>query len=53
MKGSGGGYGFDRITELGAMMEKAAKELDAHAVLDGLEKLKNYIETVKIEYVEE
>jgi hypothetical protein len=29
MKGAGGGYGFDRVTELGREIEKAAKEKDA------------------------
>ena len=53
MKGSGGGYGFDRITELGAMMEIAARNSDGAVVLSGLEQLKHYLKTVKIEYVDE
>ena len=53
MKGSGGGYGFDRITELGAMMEIAARSSDGAVVISGLEQLKHYLKTVKIEYVDE
>lgn len=29
MKGAGGGYGFDRVTELGREIEIAAKESNA------------------------
>lgn|GEM_PF-860903 len=53
MKGSGGGYGFDRISELGALMEKAAKALDGPAVLAGIRDLQQYLDRVRIEYVDE
>ena len=53
MKGSGGGYGFDEITEFGAVMEKAAKEEDKSVILANLEKLSVYLKTVRIEYVDE
>ena len=53
MKGSGGGYGFDRISALGAEMEKAAKESEREKVLNGLQQLGSYLDSVRIEYVDE
>ena len=53
MKGSGGGYGFDRISDLGAEMEKAAKESDRGKVLTGLKQLVSYLDSVRIKYVDE
>ena len=29
MKGAGGGYGFDGVTEIGKNLEEAAKEADS------------------------
>ncbi len=53
MKGSGGGYGFSRISELGASMEIAAKSLDGPEILSGIDELEIYLKTVRIEYVDE
>ncbi|MCK5131819.1 MAG: response regulator [Candidatus Sabulitectum sp.] len=53
MKGSGGGYGFDRITQLGAAMEIAAKSQESADILSGIDELKIYLDTVRIEYVDE
>ncbi len=53
MKGSGGGYGFNRITELGAAMEIAAKSGNDAEILSGIDKLEIYLDTVRIEYVDE
>ncbi|HOP27699.1 MAG TPA: Hpt domain-containing protein, partial [Candidatus Sabulitectum sp.] len=53
MKGSGGGYGFDRISALGAEMEKAAKEGDKETVLSGLQQLDSYLNSVRVKYVDE
>ena len=48
MKGSGGGYGFDRITELGAALERSAKGQDT-AVLNTLTlKLSDYLGRLEI-----
>lgn len=52
MKGSGGGYGFHRISELGAIMEKAAINRDAAGIAEGLELLRKYLSAVRIDYVE-
>ncbi len=53
MKGSGGGYGFDKITQLGAVMEIAAKSQKSAAILSGIDELEKYLDTVRIEYVDE
>ncbi|MCD4708902.1 MAG: PAS domain S-box protein [Candidatus Sabulitectum sp.] len=53
MKGSGGGYGFDKITQLGAAMEIAAKSQDGVNILSGIDELEIYLDTVRIEYVDE
>jgi len=50
MKGAGGGYGFDRITELGASMEKAAKAQDLSQIENDLESLVRYLNGVEIVY---
>ena len=51
MKGSGGGYGFDGITEIGKEIETAAKSKDAAAVEAGIEKLTDYLQRVRVVYV--
>ena len=43
MKGAGGGYGFDRITELGAVIESAAAAGDADAIRAANEQLDDYL----------
>jgi len=52
MKGSGGGFGFDDITEIGAALEQAAKRKDETAIRDELEKLANYLARVEVVYEE-
>jgi len=53
IKGSGGGYGFDRITETGAEIEQAAGAENRLLVLAGIESLESYLNTVRIEFGEE
>ena len=50
MKGSGGGYGFDRITELGAALEQAAKESNDAALSALTHELASYLDKVVIVY---
>ena len=52
MKGSGGGYGFDDITEIGAALEQAAKRKDNTAIGDELEKLASYLARIEVVYEE-
>ena len=50
MKGSGGGYGFDGITAIGAAMELCAKAQQAEGIKEQLQNLKQYLEKVEIVY---
>jgi hypothetical protein len=36
MKGTGGGYGFDTISEMGRALEEAAKTQDTQAIYRGV-----------------
>jgi HPt (histidine-containing phosphotransfer) domain-containing protein len=53
IKGSGGGYGFDPITEFGSEIELAAKEADGPAVIVAARKMRAYIEIVEVVLVDE
>ncbi len=48
MKGAGGGYGFDEITEIGSAIEQAALQEDAAAVQSGIEQLADYLSRVDV-----
>ena len=50
MKGSGGGYGFDALTELGAAIEAAAKIADTAAVANLIGELDAYLQRVEVTY---
>ncbi len=50
MKGSGGGYGFDGITEIGAAMEMAAVARDVKLIEAEVSRLKDYLKRVEIVY---
>lgn len=50
MKGVGGSYGFDRITELAATIEQAAKSADASIITHELQTLECYVNDVQITY---
>jgi hypothetical protein len=50
MKGSGGGYGFATLTELGAAIEKAALASDPDAVLRHTDDLASYLGRLEINY---
>jgi HPt (histidine-containing phosphotransfer) domain-containing protein len=51
MKGSGGSYGFDFITELGRDLEQSAKEQNAEKVGRLVKELSTYLERVEVVYV--
>lgn len=53
MKGTGGSYGFDAITDIGASIETAAKAGDATAIERHVVELSDYLSRVKVEYVPE
>ena len=48
MKGSGGGYGFDGITDIGGEIELAAKHSDAVALRTHIEALSLYLARVQL-----
>jgi HPt (histidine-containing phosphotransfer) domain-containing protein len=50
MKGSGGGYGFDAITDIGKTIEDAAKAGNSAAVSDAVERLLHYLGQVEVVY---
>lgn len=48
MKGAGAGYGFDRITDLGAALEDAAKRGDVARAQALLADLADYLDRVEV-----
>jgi len=50
MKGAGGGYGFDEITDIGMRMETAAQDEDRDEILGQVQALSDYLERVVIVY---
>jgi HPt (histidine-containing phosphotransfer) domain-containing protein len=50
MKGAGGSYGFDRITDMAAVVEQAAKTGDASTIEHDLPALGSYLDRVKVVY---
>ncbi len=49
LKGTGSGYGFDKITEWGAQIETAAKENKPEVLVKTNTILSDYVNTVKYE----
>ena len=52
MKGDGGGYGFEGISEIGAVLEAAAARRDHECIARQIEKLDDYIARVDITFDE-
>lgn len=50
MKGDGGGYGFDAISDIGAALERAAARRDRPAIARHLEELTDFIARVDVVY---
>ncbi|MBK9948390.1 MAG: Hpt domain-containing protein [Nitrospira sp.] len=50
MKGVGGSYGFDKVTELAATIEQAAKSVDATSITQQLHTLEGYLSNIQIAY---
>ena len=55
MKGSGGSYGFEFISEVGALIEKASLSKETEATESIIEKqlsqVEDYLSSIKIEYI--
>ncbi len=50
MKGSGGGYGFDAITELGSRIEVAALASSKDEIVQAVQILEDYVNRVEVVY---
>lgn len=50
MKGSGGGYGFDAITDIGASLEQSAKGKNPEEIRKRVDELSTYLEHVEVRY---
>lgn len=48
MKGVGGGYGFDAITEIGRSIEQAAKDKNPDKITTSLNELSDYLGRIEI-----
>ena len=51
MKGSGGSFGFDEISEIGEAVESAAQIADAEGIRSAVGRLERYLATVCVTYV--
>lgn len=52
MKGDGGGYGFDQISTIGAVMELAAQRHDHQAIEQHIAELEDFLKRVDVVYQE-
>ena len=50
MKGSGGGYGFQKITDLGRSLEEAARAENAQELRELVEEMAAYLENIECVY---
>lgn len=50
LAGSGGGYGFDRLSEIGRKLEAAGLASDAAAAAACAAELKEYLENLEVTY---
>lgn len=50
MKGAGGSYGFDAISDFGGEMETAAKAGDTEAAMEAVRRLERFLAEVEVVY---
>ncbi|MFT5175976.1 MAG: HPt (histidine-containing phosphotransfer) domain-containing protein [Gammaproteobacteria bacterium] len=50
MKGTGGGYGFHAISEIGSAIEQAVKDNSLQAAQTAVDRLVNYLARVKVTF---
>jgi HPt (histidine-containing phosphotransfer) domain-containing protein len=53
MKGTGAGYGFVLLTEIGGAIEQAALRKDASDVAANVDRLAWYVDNVQLDYAQE
>jgi hypothetical protein len=51
MRGTGGGYGFPVLTELGGVMEKAALAGDAARIRESVNQFALYLDSIDLKYI--
>ena len=51
MKGTGGSYGFDDISEIGEAVEEASLAADQETILNQVQRLSDYLDRVSVVYV--
>lgn len=51
LKGVGGAYGFDYVSEIGVALQRAAADADAQAIQRLLAELADYLAQVRVNYV--
>jgi HPt (histidine-containing phosphotransfer) domain-containing protein len=51
MKGSGGSYGFDEISEIGEMLECVTLVSDADGIRSAIAQLRQYLSRVSVTYI--
>lgn len=51
MKGTGGSFGFDEISEIGEILEKAALAADGAGMRSAVQQLRNYLSRVTVAYI--
>ena len=50
MKGAGGSYGFDAVTDIGKSLEQAAKDKDVEGIQRSVGELAIYLDQVEVVY---
>jgi HPt (histidine-containing phosphotransfer) domain-containing protein len=50
MKGAGGSYGFDAVTDIGKALEESAKDKDAEGIQKLVQELSAYLDRVEVLY---
>jgi len=50
IKGSGGGYGFNRITDIGKEIEESAQAMNREGIGKGIDELADFLRRVKVVY---
>ena len=50
MKGAGGSYGFDTITDIGKSLEQAAKDKDVAGIQRSVQELAVYLDNIEVVY---
>lgn len=51
MKGSGAGYGFEKISDIGNLIEQAAVAKDRQSIREGIGQLVDYLDKIEVVYV--